>query len=94
MRARDYCTTGKHLIQMCLNVIRASVEMNNYVHVNNYVQKAESTPDVQVSLFRGMGVALCWRRVTEAVLCRPLALNPQISGAQGDVRSSVQVDLH
>ena len=37
---------------MCLNVIRASVEMNNYVHVNNYVQKAESTPDVQVSLSR------------------------------------------
>ena len=56
MRARDYCTTGKHLIQMCLNVISASLEMNNYVHVSNYVQKAESTPDVQVSLSKELGV--------------------------------------
>ena len=77
MRARDYCTTGKHLIQMCLNVIRASVEMNNYVHVSNYVQKAESTPDVQVSLSRQMGAeGMCRCEGSEAALCRPLALNP------------------
>ena len=48
VRARDYCTTPKHIVAMCLNVIKVCLEMNNYVHVNNYVQKAEQAPDVQV----------------------------------------------
>ena len=48
VRTRDYCTTGKHVIQMCLNVIKVSIELGNYVHVNNYISKAEQTPEVQV----------------------------------------------
>lgn len=48
VRTRDYCTTSRHLLTMCLNVIRVAIEMGNYAHVNNYVQKAEQTPDVQV----------------------------------------------
>mmetsp|Transcript_27249 Transcript_27249/g.45593 ORF Transcript_27249/g.45593 Transcript_27249/m.45593 type:complete len:412 (-) Transcript_27249:404-1639(-) len=47
VRTRDYCTTSKHIITMCLNVINVSFELGNYVHVTNYVQKAEQTPDVQ-----------------------------------------------
>jgi len=46
VRTRDYCTTPKHIIQMCLSIIRVSIEMNNYAHVANYVGKAEQTPDV------------------------------------------------
>jgi len=46
VRTRDYCTTAKHIIQMCLNVIRVSIEMGNYTHVVNYVSKAEQTPDL------------------------------------------------
>ena len=49
VRTRDYCTTGKHVIQMCLNVIKVSIELGNYVHVNNYISKAEQTAEVQVS---------------------------------------------
>jgi COP9 signalosome complex subunit 1 len=33
-------------MQMCLNVIRVSIEMSNYTHVFNYVSKAEQTPDL------------------------------------------------
>jgi COP9 signalosome complex subunit 1 len=47
IRTRDYCTTSKHIITMCLNVIKVSIELENYMHVLNYVQKAEQTPDVQ-----------------------------------------------
>eukprot|EP00741_Cyanophora_paradoxa_P023644 tig00021608_g22838.t1 len=47
VRTRDYCTTPKHIFQMCLNVIRVSIELNNYTHVSNYVAKAEQTPDRQ-----------------------------------------------
>ncbi|CAG8467089.1 8975_t:CDS:2 [Ambispora gerdemannii] len=45
-RTRDYCTTAKHIIEMCLNVIKVSIELGNYSHVHSYVIKAESTPDI------------------------------------------------
>ena len=48
LRTRDYCTTPKHIVIMCLAIIKCGVEMGNYVHVNNYVSKAEQTPDVAV----------------------------------------------
>ncbi|KAK9103396.1 hypothetical protein Sjap_020650 [Stephania japonica] len=45
-RTRDYCTTSKHIIQMCLNVILVSIEMGQFTHVTNYVSKTEQTPEV------------------------------------------------
>eukprot|EP01018_Ginkgo_biloba_P004207 Gb_13469 [translate_table: standard] len=47
VRTRDYCTTSKHIIQMCLSVILVSIEMGQFMHVSSYVTKAEQTPDVQ-----------------------------------------------
>jgi len=44
-RARDYCTTGRHVINMCVNVIRVSVYLQNWSHVTSYVNKATATPD-------------------------------------------------
>lgn len=54
VRTRDYCSTAKDIIQMCLNVIKVAIELNNYGHVQNYVTKAESTPDVQVNSSVGL----------------------------------------
>ncbi|RWR80770.1 COP9 signalosome complex subunit 1 [Cinnamomum micranthum f. kanehirae] len=45
-RTRDYCTTSKHIIQMCLNAILVSIEMGQFMHVSSYVSKAEQTPDM------------------------------------------------
>ncbi|EFJ08729.1 hypothetical protein SELMODRAFT_235966 [Selaginella moellendorffii] len=47
VRTRDYCTTSKHIIAMCLNVILVSIELGHFVHVSNYVSKADQTPDIQ-----------------------------------------------
>ncbi len=44
-RARDYCTSGKHVVNMCLNVIKVSVYLQNWSHVISYVNKAMATPD-------------------------------------------------
>ncbi|XP_064603999.1 COP9 signalosome complex subunit 1-like [Liolophura sinensis] len=44
-RARDYCTSPKHVVNMCLNVIKVSVYLQNWSHVLSYVNKAESTPE-------------------------------------------------
>lgn len=46
VRTRDYCQTGKHVIDMCLNIIKTSIALGNYVHVANYVQKAEGSPEL------------------------------------------------
>ncbi|XP_046893896.1 COP9 signalosome complex subunit 1 isoform X2 [Hypomesus transpacificus] len=45
-RARDYCTSAKHVVNTCLNVIKVSVYLQNWSHVLSYVSKAESTPDM------------------------------------------------
>jgi len=47
VRMRDYCTTSNHILQMCLNTIKVSIELSNYSHVVNYVAKAEQTPDLK-----------------------------------------------
>ncbi|RAL46235.1 hypothetical protein DM860_016668 [Cuscuta australis] len=45
VRTRDYCTTSKHIIHMCLNAILVSIEMGQFSHVLSYVTKAEQGHD-------------------------------------------------
>ncbi|TPX34998.1 hypothetical protein SmJEL517_g02516 [Synchytrium microbalum] len=45
-RTRDYVTTPKHIADMCMNVIKVSIELGNFAHVHSYVMKAETTPDI------------------------------------------------
>lgn len=51
-RTRDYCTTGKHIVSMCMEVIRISIEQgvaagngHPFTNVSTYVNKAEQTGD-------------------------------------------------
>lgn len=41
-KARDYCTSSKHIVSMCLNIIQVSVYLQNWAHVTTYVNKASS----------------------------------------------------
>jgi len=45
-RARDYCTSGRHIVSMCVNVIKVSVYLQNWSHVMSYVNKALATPEL------------------------------------------------
>ena len=45
LRTRDYCTSPRQTLHMCINVVRCALEMKNYLHVGTYVQKAESSPE-------------------------------------------------
>ncbi|KAE8723312.1 COP9 signalosome complex subunit 1 [Hibiscus syriacus] len=45
VRTRDYCTTSKHIIQMCLSAILVSIKMGQFGNVTSYVCKAEQTPE-------------------------------------------------
>lgn len=43
VRTRDYCTTSKHIIHMCMSAILVSIEMGQFTHVTSYVSKAEQS---------------------------------------------------
>ncbi|KAK1365500.1 COP9 signalosome complex subunit 1 [Heracleum sosnowskyi] len=43
VRTRDYCTTARHIIHMCLNAILVSIEMGLFTHVTSSVSKAEQS---------------------------------------------------
>ncbi|XP_047337419.1 COP9 signalosome complex subunit 1-like [Impatiens glandulifera] len=63
VRTRDYCTTAKHIIHMCLNAILVSIEMGQFAHVSSYVGKAEQTseklePIVSAKFCAASGMAL------------------------------------
>ncbi|XP_051117299.1 COP9 signalosome complex subunit 1-like [Andrographis paniculata] len=45
VRTRDYCTTSKHIIHMCLNAILVSIEMGQFTHVTSYAGKAEQSQE-------------------------------------------------
>ncbi|CAL0318333.1 unnamed protein product [Lupinus luteus] len=45
VRTRDYCTTSKHIIHMCMSAILVSTEMGQFTHVSSYVSKAEQAPE-------------------------------------------------
>jgi len=45
IRTQDYCQEPEHVIELCLNVIKVSIALNNFAHVPNYVEKAEQIPE-------------------------------------------------
>ena len=53
-RARDYCTSGRHVVNMCVNVIKVSVYLQNWSHVVSYVNKAMATPDFNEGNAKGI----------------------------------------
>ncbi|RNA22636.1 COP9 signalosome complex subunit 1 [Brachionus plicatilis] len=42
-RSRDYCSNNKNITNLCLNVIKVSVLMQNWSNVLSYVSKVETT---------------------------------------------------
>lgn len=46
MKTRDYCTTPKQILEMCVKVLESSLVYNRLMHVPNYVLRAESTPEL------------------------------------------------
>lgn len=44
LRTRDYCTSPKHIMHMCLQVMRVANESNVGTHVLTYAGRARQTP--------------------------------------------------
>ncbi|GAA6044144.1 hypothetical protein JCM8097_002795 [Rhodosporidiobolus ruineniae] len=57
-KSREFCTTGQHVLEMCLGVIEVALDMSNYSFVRNYVVKAESAVEAaQASASNGKSKA-------------------------------------
>jgi hypothetical protein len=84
VRSRDYCTTPAHIVGMCLAVVRIAAEMNNFNHVSNYVQKAETVADAADALTNAKARTRCWHPYAALRLTR-FGLR---AAAQGCVRAS------
>lgn len=91
VRTRDYCTTSKHLVGMCLNAIKVTIELGNFMHVQNYVTKAEQTPDVQqdpivvAKLKAAAGLAFLDGKKYKAAARKFVEVNPDLGSDYSDV---------
>ncbi|XP_003383480.1 PREDICTED: COP9 signalosome complex subunit 1-like [Amphimedon queenslandica] len=45
-RARDHCTSSRHIVSLCLNIIKVSVLLGHWQQVLSYYSKAEATQEV------------------------------------------------
>ena len=99
VRTRDYCTTSKHIIAMCLNVIKASIQMGNFTHVTNYITKAESTPDgadptLVAQLRVAAGLAFLESKKYKLAARKFIEVSPELGGQFSEVASAQDVALY
>eukprot|EP00775_Hariotina_reticulata_P007615 gene7612-7817_t len=100
VRTRDYCTTPKHIVTMCLNAVRVAVEMNNFMHVSNYVSKAEQTPGTKADavtaakLKAAAGLAYLDNRRYKMAARAFVEVSPDLSTSYSDVVSSSDIALY
>ena len=93
VRTRDYCTTSKHIITMCLNIIRVSIHMGNFSHVANYITKAESTdssgsdPVLMAQLRVSAGLAHLEAKKYKLAARKMLETNPELGSSFSEIAS-------
>ena len=91
-RTRDYCTTNRHVGEMCLRVIEVAVDLDNFAQVSNYVTKAEHIvdsleADAKAKLTAAAGLACLKNKQFKQAALKFLAVTP----ALGDSFSAVLV---
>jgi len=98
VRTRDYCQNSKQVIQMCLNVIKVSVELNNYTHVANYTAKAEQLPDLDAGVAAKLkvvsGLAQLDARKYKMAARKWLDIPPELGSQFSDVVSAQDLALY
>ncbi|KAF8523719.1 G protein pathway suppressor 1 [Hysterangium stoloniferum] len=41
-KSREFCTTGQHVIDMCISILQLLIQQRNYAHIATYIFKAEA----------------------------------------------------
>ncbi|KAG5379836.1 hypothetical protein IGI04_027678 [Brassica rapa subsp. trilocularis] len=90
VRTRDYCTTAKHIIHMCMNAILVSIEMGQFTHVSSYVNKAEQNhetldPIVAAKLRCASGLAHLELKKYKLAARKFLDVSPELGNSYNEV---------
>ncbi|CAN8267884.1 unnamed protein product [Cochlearia groenlandica] len=90
IRTRDYCTTAKHVIHMCMNAILVSIEMGQFSNVTSYVNKAEQNPEtldpiVVAKLRCASGLAQLDLKKYKLAARKFLDVNPELGNSYNEV---------
>ncbi|CAO2835044.1 unnamed protein product [Amaranthus hypochondriacus] len=89
VRTRDYCTTAKHIVTMCLNAILVSIEMGQFSHVTSYISKAEQTealdPIIIAKLRSAAGLAYLESKKYKLAARKFLEVGPELGNNYSDV---------
>ncbi|KAM0843289.1 hypothetical protein ACQ4PT_057807 [Festuca glaucescens] len=99
IRTRDYCTTSKHVVQMCMHVILVSIQLGQFAHVTNYVSKAEQTPDeldpiVIAKLRAAAGVAYLETKKYKLAARKFLETGPELGSNYSEVIAPQDVAVY
>ncbi|KAJ0076453.1 hypothetical protein Patl1_33609 [Pistacia atlantica] len=95
-RARDYCTTSKHIIQMHMRAILVSIETGQFTHLTSYVSKAEQKPEalepVTVEKLRcAAGLAHLKAKKYDLAARKFLEVGPDLGSSYNEVIASQDV---
>ncbi|CAH2063280.1 unnamed protein product [Thlaspi arvense] len=90
IRTRDYCTTAKHIIHMCMNAILVSIETGQFTHVTSYVNKAEQNPEtldpiIAAKLRCASGLAHLELKKYKLAARKFLDVNPELGNSYNEV---------
>ncbi|GAX78667.1 hypothetical protein CEUSTIGMA_g6105.t1 [Chlamydomonas eustigma] len=100
VRSRDYCTTSRHVVSMCLSSIRVAVEMANWMHVQNYVAKAEQSPDVGTDpvvmgkIRAAAGLSFLQTKKYKQAAKKFVEVNPELGTSYNDVLAPQDVAVY
>ncbi|KAJ3478810.1 hypothetical protein NLI96_g9502 [Meripilus lineatus] len=51
-KSREFCTTGQHVLDMCMSVLELLLEQRNYAHITTYVFKADAALESSTTIGR------------------------------------------
>ncbi|KAG2529476.1 hypothetical protein JM18_002773 [Phytophthora kernoviae] len=99
-QARDYCTTDKHIIEMCLNVSKVAMHMRNFGHVTNYLAKLEqvsssqSDPILMSKIASSFGLVALQDKKYHAAASKFIECNAEIGSSYNEVLHAEDIALY
>uniref|UniRef100_A0AAV1T0J1 PCI domain-containing protein n=1 Tax=Peronospora matthiolae TaxID=2874970 RepID=A0AAV1T0J1_9STRA len=99
-QARDYCTTDKHIIEMCLNVSKVALHMRNFGHVTNYLTKLEqvstsqSDPILKSKVASAFGLVALHEKNYHAAASKFIECSADISSSYNEVLHAEDIALY
>jgi len=99
IRTQDYCSEPEHIIELCLNVIKVSIALNNFAHVPNYVEKAEQVQEsaekaVVAQLQASYGLAHLENRKFKQAALKFISVGSDVAGKFPTIMSPQDVTIY